>query len=317
MLDQDIKILKYITKLPQLIKNPSQYLNKKARFDRMRKFLARYLPETLAWDEFYMKYTYWRYFGKKLDLKNPRTFNEKLRWIMLYDRNPLYTHLADKYLVRDYVRKCIGTEYLNPLIGAYNETDEIDWESLPEKFVIKLNHGSHWNIICPAKASVIREDTIKKINEWKSQNFYHTHREFHYKNIDKKILVEEFISETSKKIECNFYCFNGNPVFIEANIEHENKNFRVYYDMSWNIQPFEIRYHAPFKSIDKPKNLNKMIEIAEMISSKIPFCRVDLYNLSGKIVFGEITITPGAGYLNFVPKEYDLLWGNLMDITVN
>ena len=102
-LTQELKILKYISKLPKLIKNPGQYLNKKARFGRTRKFLARYLPETLAWDEFYMKYTYRRYFGKKLDLKNPTTFNEKLRWMMLYDRNPLYTRLADKYLGRDHV----------------------------------------------------------------------------------------------------------------------------------------------------------------------------------------------------------------------
>lgn len=299
--------------------NPKAYLGKEARFQRTRKFLAKHLPETLFWDEFYMKYTYWRFFGKKLDLKNPQTFNEKLRWIMLYDRNPLYTLIADKILVREYVEERIGAKHLKNLIGVYENPSDININILPEKFVLKMNHGSHMNIICENKGGFCLTSKRIMINKWKHYNFYNSHREWHYKHILPKILIEELITDYSTLglIEYNHYCFNGQPVYIEANMVSNSKNYRIYFDTSWREQAFSIRHPEPSTGIPKPENLKVMVDVAKKLAHGLTFCRVDLFNISGKIIFGEITLTPGAGYLKFVPRDYDLEWGNLIKLNIN
>lgn len=307
-----------LSTIQNFIQYPEKYLNKRALFSYQRKFLAKVLPPTLACDEFYMKFTYRKFFGKKLDLTNPSTFNEKIRWMILYDRNPLYAVLADKLLVREHVSNKIGQKYLKPLIGCYNDTNELDWESLPEKFAIKLAHGSHWNFICEDKRKVVKKVLFKKITLWQSKNFYNVHREWQYKDIQPKILVEEFIEPKSDatNLELNLYCFSGEPIFLEANVSINNLPYRTYFNSNWEKQPFTVRYGDPPSQIEKPKKLDEMIMIAKQLSCGIPFCRVDLSYFDQIILFGELTLTPGAGYLEFRPIEYDQVFGNLIKLRV-
>lgn len=309
--------MKLYNKLSNFLSNPKKYLTKRENFHRVRKFLARHLPSSLFWDELYMKCTYYLFFGRKINLVNPQTFNEKLRWIMLYDRNPLYTILADKFIVRDYVSERIGYEYLKPTIGIYSKTDEIDWDALPSKFAIKMTHGSHMNLIIENKDEWNKKECFAKIGRWMKTNFYHQHREWHYKNIEPKILIEEYLEGTDKDglLELNFYCFSGQPIFIEENVSIESINYRSYLSCDWEVQPFLARYKNPPIPITKPENLEEMIDLAQKLSAGLPFCRVDLLSANQKILFGELTLTPGAGYVEFKPEKYDSIFGNLIDLS--
>lgn len=300
----------------KLIKNPEYYLSKKARFTYQRKILARLLPSTLACDEFYQKYTYKRFFGYDLDLNSPRTYNEKIRWYNLYDRNSLYTQLADKFLVNDYVKKIIGTRYIKQIYGVYNSSWEINWDELPNRFVIKMSHGSHWNIICEDKTELDIKIVIKTLNKWINTNFYHMHREWQYKDIKPRIIIEEYLESNHELglLEFNSYCFNGVPKFIEVNMELNSIKYRVYFDNEWRKQQLVVRYPLPIMEVTKPKCSDELLCIASRLANNIPFCRVDLFVCSGKIYFGEMTLTPGAGYIVFNPSNYDRVFGDLMEL---
>jgi len=303
-------------KLTKFLKNPQNYLTKRELFHRIRKLLAKYLPSSLFWDEFYMKSTYRLFFGKKLNLKNPQTFNEKLRWLILYDRNPLYSKLADKFLVREYVSERICSTYLKPIIGLYTKPEEIDWEALPNRFAIKMTHGSHMNLIIEDKNDTSKEQCFSKIRKWLKSNFYYQHREWHYKDIEPKILIEEYLEPSTKNnlLELNFYCFHGRPIFIEANVSIDSVSYRSYLNCDWQVQPFLARYELPPKPTKKPLKFEEMIDLTEKLSDGLRFCRVDLLYVDKKILFGELTLTPGAGYIEFKPKKYDKIFGDLINL---
>lgn len=257
------------------------------------------------------KYLYKKRFNKKINLDDPKSFNEKIQWLKLntYNNNPTITQCADKYAVREFVKEKGCEELLIPLIGVYTNVNEIDWNNLPEQFVLKCNHGCGYNLICTDKDKLNIEEEIKTINKWMKDDYWKHRAEVNYKYIPKKIIIEKFIENNGKQIEdYKFYCFNGKVIYTMVCCEREDKHAKYYfYDRDWNLIPFSkdaLRVDENF-AICKPKLLDKAIEYAEILSSPFPFVRTDLYILDDKIYFGELTFTPAGGL------DDDLLDGDI------
>ena len=268
-------------------------------------------------DNIYLKLRYKYYTGKKLNLKNPQTFNEKLQWLKLYDRNPLYTKLVDKYEVRKYIAETIGKEYLIPLIGVYNNVEEIDWESLPNQFVLKCTHGSGANIICSDKSKLDIEDAKKKLKKWMKKNWYWFGREWAYKNVRPRIVCEKYmVDESGTELkDYKIFCFNGEPKLIQVDYNRFSGHKRNLYDINWNYLPVSIKYPSyPNIIITKPKKLKEMLELARLLSKDYPHVRVDFYYVNNKIYFGEMTFYHGSGFEKFIPKEFEFKMGNLLKL---
>ena len=251
---------------------------------------------------------------KKLNLKTPVTFNEKLMWLKLneYEHNELITQCADKYKVREYVKKCGCNEILNELIGVYDNVDDIDFEKLPDKFVLKCNHAAGYNIICKDKSKLDINKTKKQLKKWMKSNYWKYVAELQYKNIDKKIVCEKFLdSKDGNAIEdYKIYCFNGKPLFCMVCIERNLGKPKYYFmDRDWRlmrINPAGINAPDNFK-IDKPACVEKMYMYAEKLSKPFKFVRTDFYDYNGKIIFGELTFTPAGcvdgNYVNCVQEK--------------
>lgn len=262
----------------------------------------------------YLKIKFKLRIGKKLDLENPQTFNEKLQWLKLYDRNPLYTQMVDKYEARKYISKTIGEEYLIPLIGVWSKFDEIDFTKLPDQFVLKCNHDSGGLIICRDKSKLDIEEAKKKINKCLKKNFYYLGREWPYKNIKPRIVCERFLSDDNiqELKDYRFFCFNGEPrlIAIDFSITDKSKTRRNLYDLEWNLIEGEISYPKELsKKVEKPKKLNEMIKLSRILAKDIPHVRIDFYYINEKIYFGEITFFHQSGLGKFQPEEFDDLLG--------
>lgn len=255
-------------------------------------------------------------FSKDLDLIKPNTFNEKLQWLKLFERNPLYTKLADKYLVRKYVADKVGKEILNELYGVYEKFEDINFQKLPQSFVIKATHGSGWNIICKNKRDIDLILVKKEINSWLSDNYYNYGKEYVYKNIKPRIIIEKYLGykNGSSLNDYKFFCFHGEPRFIQVDIDRFTNHTRNFYDLQWDLLPFELLYESNNNPVPKPKNLSLMIEICNKLSKGINFCRVDLYDLDDKVIFGEITFYPENGLGHFKPYEYDEKIGKFLKL---
>ncbi|MDR1326836.1 MAG: glycosyltransferase, partial [Heliobacteriaceae bacterium] len=254
--------------------------------------------------------------GKVLNLDNPQTLNEKTQWLKLYDNSPLKTRLADKYLVRDWVKEQIGKEYLIPLLGVWNNFDEINFDKLPEKFVLKANHGCAWNVIVKDKSNFNKAAAKKKFDKWMKRNYaYKAGLELQYKDIPPKIIAEQYI--TDKNGELNDYkvlCFNGEPKFIWIDMGRFKKRTENIYDIDWNLQPFLLTYENSKEPVPPPQNLAKMIEFARKLSKDFAMVRVDFYDVDGKLYFGEMTFTSASGVDKFKPAEYDLKLGQMLEL---
>lgn len=250
-----------------------------------------------------------------LNLENPKSFNEKLQWLKLYDRNPLYTKLVDKYKVREYISEKIGEDYLIPLLGVWDDPEEIDFDSLPNKFVLKCNHNSGLGMcICTDKSKI----DIKKVkNELKSglaQNYYLNGREWPYKNVSRKIICEKYMTdETGKNLrDYKFYCFDGKPkivgIYQDRNSDKETTG--DFFDM--NFEWVDLKFGMPnaLNKPQKPQKFQEMIKIAEILSEGIPEVRVDLYISNNKIYFGELTFFDGGGFDKIEPLEWDYKLGS-------
>lgn len=269
-------------------------------------------------DETILKIQFKDRMDKTINLKNPQTFNEKLQWLKLYDRNPLYTNLVDKYEVRKYISKVIGEEYLIPLTGVWDKFEDIDFSQLPNQFVLKCTHDSGGIVICKDKNELDIEATRKKINKCLKRNFYYIAREWPYKNIKPRIICEKYMvdeSETELK-DYKFMCFNGEVKcsFVCLNRNSETGLNVDFYDMNWNPMPFERHYPNSKTVISKPENFDKMVEFAQKLSKNIPFIRVDFYETNGQLYFGELTFYPGAGFEEFTPESYDYLLGSWIEL---
>ncbi|MBQ3182934.1 MAG: glycosyl transferase [Clostridia bacterium] len=239
-------------------------------------------------------------FGKKLNLKDPRTFNEKLLWLKLkkYNRDPLVIKCADKYLVREYVEDCGCKDILNDLIGAWDSVDEIPWEELPQKFVLKWNFGAGMNIICEDKNKLDRDEVFAKLKKWRKNKCWLSHSEMQYKYMPRKIVCERFLkAEGESSIpDYKVYCFHGVPKAILVMHDRGHGELKTeFFDAGWNLLENTGKYNAPSEKTPRPGCLNKLLEISGDLSKPFPFVRCDLYVIKDKIYFGELTFTPAGG----------------------
>ena len=245
---------------------------------------------------------------KPLNIKNPETFNEKIQWLKLYDSTPIKTQLTDKYLVRSWIKDKIGEEYLMPIIGVYNNFQEIDFNNLPNKFVIKCNHGSGYNIIVKDKSKLILNNVKRKLNKWINENFaFKSGFELHYRDIEPKIIIEKYMDDGSSDLrDYKFHCFDGKPKFLWIDCDRHSVHKRSLYDLKWNQLPYKINTHySTCPPQKKPKLLNKLIELSEVLSKGFAYSRIDFYIVYQKIFFSEITFTSSSGLEEIKPDYFE------------
>ena len=262
---------------------------------------------------------YQRVMGEYLNLDNPRTFNEKIQWLKLYNSTPIKTRLADKYLVRDWVKEKIGEQYLIPLLGVYDKFEDIDFDKLPNQFVIKCNHGSGWNIIVKDKSKLNLSEVKEKLDKWMSTNFaFKVGCELHYKNMQPKIIIEKYMEDDSGDLrDYKFLCFDGIVKYIWVDGERYSEHKRNLYDLKWNLLKKKIgegRIYQNIKNCPKPYNLDKMIEFATLLSKDFSFVRVDFFEANKKLYFGEMTFTSASGTHITEPKSFIFELGDLIKL---
>lgn len=278
----------------------------------MNKGLFNFLP-----DKIYLKWKYKLYLGKKLDLDNPKTFNEKLQWLKLYDRNPLYTNLVDKYEVRKYVADKIGEEYLIPLIGVYDKFEDIDFDKLPNQFVIKCTHDSGSVVICKDKSTFDIKKCKKKIKKALKYNYFYYGREWPYKNVKPRIIIEKYISDLENNtIDYKFLVFNGKFKFLEICSNRFISTRFTFYDKDLNfidVTQDGCEYDC---NIIKTAEYSKMIELAEKLSQDIIEVRVDFYYINSKTYFGELTFFEDAGFGKYEPEIWDEKFGEMLKLPI-
>ena len=272
-------------------------------------------------DEEYLKKTFQLSMGKPLNLENPQTFNEKLQWLKLYDRKPEYTMMVDKYLVREYIAKTIGEEYLIPLLGVWNSPDEIDFEKLPNQFVLKCNHNSGLGMcICKDKTKLNIKKVKAELAKGLKQDYYLTGREWPYKDVPRKIIAEQFMVDESgyELKDYKFFCFDGQvkALFVAKDRQTKGEETKFdFFDENFNHLPF-INGHPNSKPpYFKPENFDEMKSLAEKLSVGIPQVRVDLYNINGHVYFGELTFSHWSGMVPFEPEEWDYKLGEWIQLS--
>lgn len=270
---------------------------------------GRWLPTKL-----YLSILYRINIGQKLDWKSPKTFNEKLNWIKLYDRNNLYTKLADKYTVKSIVEERIGKKYVVENYGVWSSWDEIDFSSLPEKFVLKCTHDSGGAFICKDKKSFDFEGTRKRICKNLKRNPYYATREWPYKNIPSRIIADKLLENNHGKelMDYKFWCFNGVPTYMYCTIK-ANEVYENFYDMKFN--PVMIDHGSPRHSpeFEKPECFDEMRLLASKLSKGIPFVRIDFFQVDGKVYFGEYTFFDWGGTAPF-GGDWDIKLGSLINL---
>lgn len=263
----------------------------------------------------YLKAYYYLLYGKHLDLKNPKTFNEKLNWLKIHYHNPLCIKLADKYEVKEYVKKTIGEEYVVPNYGVWNSFEEIDFNTLPSQFVLKGTHDSGGAFVCKDKNAFDIESTRKRLTYNLTVNYYYRRREWVYKRIKPRIIADELLDDGSGRElrDYKFWCFNGVPkvMYITNKGVNIEENF---YDMDFNVLNINHGFPRTTPEYNKPKNFELMVELAAKLSKDLPFVRVDFFNLDGKIYFGEFTFYDWAGLKPFAEEKWDMKLGELIDL---
>lgn len=268
----------------------------------------------------YLKLVYRVKTGQKLDLKNPKGFNEKLNWLKLNHIHPEYELLVDKYLVRDYIKEKLGEEYLFPILGKWETFEEIDFDNLPEKFVLKCNHDSG-SVKIIKKSENLDYEGLKKFFDGRiKRNPYYDGREYPYKNVKPLIIAEQFMQESFDSDELRdykFYCFNGEPKFLylSQGLSHHDEARISFVTLDWEIAPFRRLDFTGFDELpQKPSKFEEMIEICRKLTSGMEFVRLDLYEINGRIYFGEFTFFPSGGYTLLYPDEWEKKIGDLIKI---
>ena len=268
----------------------------------------------LIGDITYTKIIYRLKMGRPLCLDNPKTFNEKLQWLKLYDHNPLYTKLVDKYAVKDYVSSKIGQKYIIPTIATFNHPEEIDWDILPDKFVLKTTQGGGGDgvVVCKDKNSLDKSQVIKRLKLAMKTDPYKRLREWPYKNVQRRIIAEEYIADSSGELlDYKFFCFNGvvKALFVATDRSSQNVKFD-YFDADFNHLDLTQEHPMSGKIIPKPDSFEEMKLIAAKLSEGLPQVRCDLYSVDGKVYFGELTFVHHGGVTRFHPDIWDLTWGD-------
>ena len=291
-------------RLLRVLKNPKKilyYIESKGFFN----FLS---------DEAYIKLFYKLGLDKKLNLEKPETFNEKLQWLKLNDRKDIYTIMVDKYEAKKYVSEKIGDEYVIKTLGVWESFEEINFDKLPNQFVLKCTHNSGGVVVCSDKSSLNLKEAKKKINKSLKQNYYHNGREWPYKNVRPQIIAERFLSDNI--IDYKVFCFDGKAEVLHTCVDREKNDLKIdFFDFEWNHLDIQ-RENCKNADImpEKPKTLQKMKEFSEILSKGIKFTRVDFYEIDGQLLFGEISFFPASGFKKFIPDEWDLKFGNMIKL---
>ena len=294
---------------------PKENLSLKRKiYRRLCRLFMKQLPDRL-----YLEMLYQVRKGKKLNLKKPVSFNEKLNWMKLYDRNPLYTRLADKYLVKDIVADKIGEEFVIPLIGAWDRPEDIRIEELPERFVLKCNHDSGSVVICKDKSKFDMTAAREKLREALDNNYYYFSREWVYKNIIPRIICEPYIEdiEDAELRDYKFFCFDGHVKFLYVATDRFKEGSEVkftFFDRNYNFLPIVHAHPYANPYPEKPDRFEEMIGIAETLSKGLKHVRVDLYEANGIILFSEYTFYNNSGFTPFYPEEWDERFGEYLNL---
>lgn len=298
-------------RLGRAVRNPEEIL----------KYLVSAHYDWFSWmsDERFLRMKYKVYMGEKLRLDAPQTFNEKLQWLKLFDRKSEYTMMVDKYRVRQYIAEKLGEEYLIPLLGVWESPDEIDFDMLPNQFVLKCNHNSGLGMcICKDKAKLNIEKAKEELWKGLRQDYYLSGREWPYKDVPRRIIAEKYMTdeEGEELTDYKLMCFGGKVLcsFVCSERFSTNGLKVTFYDRDWKKMPFTRHYPSSGKDICRPKQYNKMLEFSEKLSQDIPFVRVDFYEIGGYLYFGELTFYPGSGMEEFAPESWDYKLGEWINL---
>lgn len=272
-------------------------------------------------DNYQKALTEWLYesVGEIGDLDNPRTFNEKIQWLKLHTaEDEIHSILADKYRVRDWIKEKIGEEYLIPLIGAWDNFDDINFDEFPDKFVLKANHGCKYNYIVYDKSKFNVTDARNKFTKWMRENFAWNSLELQYKNIPRKIIAEEYVENSDQNLnDYKIFCFDGKPKYIMFLTDRKESLKMAIFDLDWNLMPFVYNFPQYTGEVEKPAQLQKMIELAGILAEGFPHVRVDFYVLNnGSIKFGEMTFTTSSGFCRWQPAEYNRILGDMIPLPI-
>lgn len=279
----------------------------------MRRFLAkvsRVLP-----DAAYVRLLYLKSHGRLLNLKRPRTFNEKLQWYKLYHHDPLMTILSDKFAVRDYLEAAGHGRLLNELYGVYERVEEIDLDALPERFVIKATHGSNMNIICRDRKALDWDQCRAMMRRWLKTDFFYSGRQWAYRDIRPRLICEKYLEneEFDELLDYKFYCFSGKPEVLWVCSGRYSCHGVVYsaFDMKWKRMDIYKGRSASELPVTKPESFAAMVALVKELCGGFPFVRVDLYLVKEKLIFGEFTFYPDSGTVRFSPDRYNRFFGDL------
>jgi hypothetical protein len=273
-------------------------------------------------DRKYLERFYKAHMNQPIDLDNPKTFNEKIQWLKLNDRKPEYVQMVDKIGAKEYVSERLGKEYIIPTLGVWDSFDDIDFDKLPNQFVLKCAHGSGDLVICQDKSKLDVKAVRKKMTAYLKREYYYYGREWPYKNVKPRIFAEQYMcdseSDQGNLTDYKIFCFDGVPKFVMT-VRDRSKGkgnaMHRFYDTEWNIQDLDLDYRNEKKiSEPKPENLDKLLEIAAMLSKGIKHLRVDLYIINGQIYFGEMTFYHMSGVETFVPEKWDAKLGEYLNI---
>ena len=266
-------------------------------------------------DKIYLKLRFYVIMGKRLNLKNPKTYSEKLQWLKLYDRKPEYTKMVDKYEAKKFVADIIGEECTVPTYGVWDKFEDINFDDLPDKFVLKCTHDSGGLVICRDKSKLDIAKAKQKIERSLKKDYFITRREWPYKNVKPRIIAEKYLEdEYSKELsDYKFYCFNGEPkmLYVSRGLENHETARISFVTMDWKQAPLKRNDYESFEELPpKPQSFDLMVEYSRRLSKDIPFLRVDFYDVNGKLYFGELTFFPGAGFTALDPEEWDYTFGS-------
>lgn len=276
------------------------------------------LPGSYKNDRLQIKRSWYSRMDYNLNLKNPKSYNEKLQWIKLYDHNPLYTTMVDKYAAKEWVAKIIGNEFIIPTLGVWNSFDDIDFKSLPEQFVLKCTHDSGGLVICKSKNNLDLQKAKYKIESSLRTNYYLNGREWPYKDVPRRIIAEKYMEDakTGELRDYKFFCFNGKVkwLFIATGRQDREEPYFDFFDMNFNHLPMQHGHpNAPVMP-EKPGSFDIMKVLASKLSQGLSQVRVDFYEVDGKVYFGEMTFFHHGGWTPFTPQKWDYIFGQEIDL---
>lgn len=297
-------------KLEKLFKDPYYVFGR---------YLKKNFPKLMS-DKYFLKVLWMQCNGYELNLDKPQTFNEKLQWLKLHDRKPLYPTLVDKLLVKDWVASKIGVEYIIPTLEVYYSVNDIELQTLPDQFVLKCNHDSGNVVICRDKSKFSFESAKRELKKALDSNYYWNSREWPYKSIKKRVFAEKLLIQDGSENDIRDYkwfCFNGEPKYCQV-IQDRNTHETIdFFDANWHHQEFiglNLHTSNAVLEIKRPKRIETMLSISRILSKDIPFARIDLYEIESKVYFGEITLYPMSGFGGFNPTKWDAFLGGMIPI---